>query len=54
MKEKASFTALIKETSDGWFYGQIEEVPEAMSHGKTIDELTENLSDALLLVLRRE
>ena len=56
MKEKASFTALIKETSDGWFYGQIEEVPEAMSQGKTIEELTENLSDALLLVLqlRRE
>ena len=54
MKEKASFTALIKETTDDWFYGQIEEVPEAMSQGKTIEELTENLSDALLLVLRRE
>jgi predicted RNase H-like HicB family nuclease/ribosome-binding protein aMBF1 (putative translation factor) len=50
------FTALIKETEDGWFYGQIEEVPEAMSQGKSIDELVENLSDALSLVLqlRRE
>ena len=56
MKHKACFTALIKETADGWFYGQIEEVPEAMSQGKTMDELMENLSDALSLVLqlRRE
>lgn len=26
MKSKTYFTALIKETDDGWFYGQIEEV----------------------------
>ncbi len=56
MKQKATFTALIKETDDGWFYGQVEEVPEAMSQGKSIDELMENLSDALSLILelRRE
>ena len=56
MKAKTYFTALIKETDDGWFYGQIEEVPEAMSQGKSIDELMDNLSDALSLVLetRRE
>jgi len=56
MKQKAPFTALIKETDDGWFYGQVEEVPEAMSQGKSIDELMENLSDALSLILelRRE
>ncbi len=56
MHNKTCFTALIKEADDGWFYGQIEEVPEAMSQGKTIDELMENLSDALSLILqlRRE
>ena len=52
MKEKAAFTALIKETSDGWFYGQLAEIPEARSQGKTIEELIKNISDALLLVLQ--
>lgn len=51
MKKSAFFNALIKETEDGWFFGQIEEVPEAMSQGKTIDELLETLTDALNLVL---
>jgi predicted RNase H-like HicB family nuclease len=56
MKTKNCFNALIKETDDGWFFGQIEEVPEAMSQGKTIDELILNLEDALNLILelRRE
>ena len=56
MKTNTCFNALIKKTDDGWFFGQIEEVPEAMSQGKTIEELIENLSDALSLVLdlRRE
>jgi predicted RNase H-like HicB family nuclease len=56
MKTKNCFTALIKETDDGWFFGQIEEIPEAMSQGKTIEELIVNLEDALCMVLeiRRE
>ena len=56
MDPNTYFTALIKETDDGWFFGQIEEVPEAMSQGKTIDELQANLRDALSLILelRRE
>ena len=56
MKTTTCFNALIKETDDGWFFGQIEEVPEAMSQGITIEELIENLSDALSLILdiRRE
>ncbi len=56
MKSNTCFNALIKETDDGWFFGQIEEVPEAMSQGKTIEELIKNLEDALSLVLelRRE
>jgi len=56
MKTENCFTAIIKETNDGWFIGQIEEVPEAMSQGKTLEELIENLSDALNMILemRRE
>jgi predicted RNase H-like HicB family nuclease len=56
MKSNTCFNALIKETDDGWFFGQIEEVPEAMSQGKTIEELLKNLEDALSLILelRRE
>ena len=56
MKTETCFTAIIKETKDGWFIGQIEEIPEAMSQGKSLEELMENLSDALNMVLemRRE
>jgi len=56
MEAKVLFTAIIKETPDGWFYGQIEEMPEAMSQGKSINELMDNLADALNLILetRRE
>ena len=40
-------TAIIEKSSDGWYVGQIEEVPAAISQGKTIDELKANLLDAL-------
>lgn len=45
------FTAIIEQGEDGWYVGQIEEVPAAMSQGKSIDELKANLLDALKLVL---
>jgi len=45
------FTAIIEQGENGWLVGQIEEVPAAMSQGKTIEELRENLLDALRLVL---
>jgi predicted RNase H-like HicB family nuclease len=56
MKRNFAFTALISKTDDGWYYGRIEEVPEAMSQGRTVDELKENLQDALSMMLniRRE
>jgi predicted RNase H-like HicB family nuclease len=50
MKHSFSFTAIIEKSDDGWYVGQIQEVPEALSQGKTINELMENLSDALHLV----
>jgi predicted RNase H-like HicB family nuclease len=45
------FTAIIEEGEDGWFVGQIEEVPAAMSQGKTLKSLHNNLLDALNLIL---
>jgi len=45
------FTAIIESGEGGWLVGQIEEVPAAISQGKTIEELKENLIDALRLIL---
>ncbi len=44
-------TARIEKSNDGWFVGQLEELPEVLSQGKTIAELKINLLDALNLLL---
>jgi predicted RNase H-like HicB family nuclease len=51
-----SFNARIEQGENGWFVGQIEEMPEVISQGKTIVELEENLKDAFNLIIetRRE
>jgi predicted RNase H-like HicB family nuclease len=49
--KKLSLTAIIEKSTDGWYVGQIEEFPEAVSQGKSIDELKENLFDALRLIM---
>ncbi|MEQ8413430.1 MAG: type II toxin-antitoxin system HicB family antitoxin [Imperialibacter sp.] len=43
-------TAIIEKAEDGWYVGQIEEVPAAISQGKTIEELKSSLVDALKLL----
>ncbi|MDB5130692.1 MAG: hypothetical protein JWR02_441 [Mucilaginibacter sp.] len=45
------FTAIIEQGESGWFVGQIEEVPAAISQGESIEELKANLLDALKLIL---
>lgn len=45
------FNALIEKIDDGWFVGQVEEVPAAISQGRTIGELLQNLRDAVHLLL---
>ncbi len=52
-QNQLNYTAIIKENSDG-FYGYIQEQPEAMSQGKTVEELEVNLKDALALVLNSD
>jgi predicted RNase H-like HicB family nuclease len=44
-------TAVIEKGENGWFVGQIEEFPAAISQGLTIEEVKENLLDALRLLL---
>jgi predicted RNase H-like HicB family nuclease len=45
------FTAIIEQGENGWYVGQIEEVPAAISQGETIEELKDNLLDALRLIM---
>jgi predicted RNase H-like HicB family nuclease len=49
--KKLNYTAIIEKSEDGWYVGQVQEIPEAIAQGKTIDELTQNLLDALELVI---
>lgn len=44
------YTAIITKTTDG-YVGQCEQLPEALSQGKTLAELLKNLADAIKLVL---
>ncbi len=46
-----NLTAIIEKSEDGWFVGQIEEFPAAISQGKTKEELKANLIDAFMLLL---
>ncbi|MBI3878203.1 MAG: type II toxin-antitoxin system HicB family antitoxin [Verrucomicrobia bacterium] len=44
---------LIEKGLDGWYVGQIQEIPGVLTQGKTIKETKENLLDALDLYLAR-
>lgn len=46
-----SLTLAIEKGQDGWYVGSVEEIPAVMSQGKTIEELKENILDALNLYL---
>ena len=48
------YTAIIKEIEDGWYMGQCEQIPGAMTQGRTIDEVNENLKEAIALILEDE
>jgi predicted RNase H-like HicB family nuclease len=43
------FHILIEQGENGWLVGQLAEVPEVLSQGKTVEDLRENLKDALHL-----
>jgi hypothetical protein len=39
--------AVIEKSNDGWYVGQLEEIPAVLSQGKTIKELKENCRKAI-------
>ncbi|MEQ8713759.1 MAG: type II toxin-antitoxin system HicB family antitoxin [Cyclobacteriaceae bacterium] len=43
--------AIIEKTDDGWFIGQVEELPAAISQGRSLEELMYNLEDAVKLLM---
>ena len=49
--KQMDYTAIIEKSEDGYYVGQVQEMPEAIAQGKTIDELKQNLLDALKLVI---
>ena len=48
------YTAIIKKMGNGWYFAQCEQLPGAMTQGKTIEEAKENLKDAILLLIEDE
>lgn len=49
--KKVSITAVMEKSPEGWYVGQLEEFPEVISQGESIEELKANLIDALSLVM---
>jgi predicted RNase H-like HicB family nuclease len=46
------YTICIETNDDGWLTGQCEQLPQAISQGKNLDDLMENMKDAIELVLK--
>ncbi len=46
------YAIIVEKNKNGWYTGQCEQVPEAISQGATIEELKENMADAIKLVLK--
>lgn len=51
MAEKHKFTIVIQEEPEGGYTGKCLELRGAVSYGKTLDELRENMKEAISLVL---
>jgi len=52
MAEALRFTIRFSDGGDGWVMAQVEEVPGAISQGRTREEARENVTDALRLLLK--
>ncbi|MCH8317794.1 MAG: type II toxin-antitoxin system HicB family antitoxin [Bacteroidetes bacterium] len=46
----ANYTIIIVKSED-WYAGYVKELPGAHSQGKTIDEVKENLKEAIKMIL---
>ena len=45
------FTINIQESKEGWLAGQCEQIPEAISQGKDMDELMKNMKEVIEMAL---
>jgi len=45
------YHTIIKPETNGWYVGWVEEIPGAISQGRSLDECRSNLRDALQLML---
>jgi hypothetical protein len=43
--KQMGYTAIIEKSDDGYYVGQVQEIPESIAQGKTIEELNQNLLD---------
>jgi len=48
---KQRYHTIIKPDHNGWFVGWVEEIPGALTHGRTLDECRERLRAALELMI---
>lgn len=54
MSDALRFTIRYSDGGEGWTLAQVEEVPGAISQGRTREEARENVTDALRLMLKPE
>jgi len=54
MGDTPHFTIRYSPLEDGWVMAQVEEVPGALSQGRTREEARENVLDALRLMLTED
>jgi predicted RNase H-like HicB family nuclease len=48
---KQRYHTIIKPEPNGWFVGWVEEMPGAISQGRSLEEVRENLRDSLELIV---
>ena len=48
---KQRYHTIIKPERNGWFVGWVEEIPGAITQGKSLDECRRNLRESLLLMV---
>jgi predicted RNase H-like HicB family nuclease len=51
MGMKQRYHTIIKPEPNGWFVGWVEEMPGAISQGRSLEEVRENLRDSLELIV---
>ena len=45
------YTIIIQKNENNWYTGQCEQILEAISQGRTLEELKENMADAIRMII---